>query len=558
MRAMANGPRAPRISGAPLKNLARFARTRIGGITLSRIYRSDLRIDRLAALPDERRGDIPLDTNVHPGRPPRSFPSEELPPPSKSWAPTSTTLTELYRAGKISPREVARRALDEAQRLARLEPTVGPMYELAEQSALSEAEASEKRWRRGEALGFFDGVPWVVKEQLAVRGLARRIGTEFVDATAFSEDATTVGRMRAAGAITLGTTVMTEFGMTPTGVNPKRAMPRNPHDTGHIAGGSSTGTGVAIATGLVPVGIGGDGGGSIRTPSALSGVFGIKPTWGRVSRSGDAFGGSVAHVGPLAGSTLDLAHALEILGGVDPNDPQTYPAPRREAGSFVRAVARGVKGLVVGVPDSEWQDASEPVQRAGREALAALEKEGAKLVPIQLEMAKFAAAIGYVVIAGEARAGLRTEWRDHRDRMSDDLVVTLAALDAFSVVEYLDVCRLRTGLRRELAHAFRAIDVLALPTTVATAAKVTDAEMRSGFIDSKVLDGLCRFAFLGNLTGLPAMSVPVGSDRGGLPIGLQLVGDAWDEATLFAASGHLERIGAAAPPRPVVRASILD
>ncbi|OJY22529.1 MAG: hypothetical protein BGO98_19780 [Myxococcales bacterium 68-20] len=555
---MADVPRSPRLSGAPLRNLARLARTRVGGVALQRVLRADLGIDRLAVLPDGLRGDVPLDNNAHPGRPPRAVPSEGLPlPTGQSWAPTSATLTAAYRTGKVSPREVVRRALAEAQRLANLEPTVGPLCELAEEAALAEAEASEKRWREGRPAGYFDGVPWAVKEQTAVQGLARRSGTAFIDPSPCSVDATSVARVRAAGAVTLGTTPMTEFGMTPNGANSKRAMPRNPHAVAHIAGGSSTGSGVAVATGLVPFSLGCDGGGSIRIPASINGVFGIKPTWGRISRSGDSSGGTVAHLGPLASSTVDLAHALEVLSGVDPNDPQTFGAPRRETGSFVTALSRGVRGMVIGVPDSEWEVASEPVQRAGRAALAALEQEGAVLVPIRLELAKYAAAIGYVVIAGEARAQLRTEWRDNADEMGDDLQVTFAALDAFNALEYLDVCRLRSGLRRELARAFGTIDLLALPSAGAAATKVSDTDMRTGFLDTKVIDALCRFMFLGNLSGLPALSAPVGCDALGLPVGLQLVGDAWDEATIFAAAGHLERIGVAVPRRPRITASLL-
>ncbi|MCW5831922.1 MAG: amidase [Labilithrix sp.] len=556
---MADTPRSPRLSGAPLRNLARLARTRVGGVALQRVLRAELRIDRLATLPDHLRGDLPLDTNAHPGRPPRSAPSEGLPPPAgQSWAPTSATLTAAYRSGEVSPRDVVRRAFAEASRLAALEPSVGPLSELAEEAALAEAEASEQRWREGRPLGFFDGVPWAVKEQTAVRGLARRSGTAFVDPSPREEDATAVGRVRAGGAITLGATPMTEFGMTPNGANSKRSMPRNPHAVAHLAGGSSTGSGVAVATGLVPFALGCDGGGSIRIPAAINGVFGIKPTWGRVSRSGDSSNGSLAHLGPLACSTVDLAHALELLSGPDPNDPQTFAAPRREAGSFVGALSRGVRGTVIGVPDSEWADASEPVQRAGRAALAALEEEGAVLVPIQLELAKYAAAIGYVVIASEARALLSAEWRDHADEMGDDLQVSFSAVDAFNALEYLDVCRLRTGLRRELARAFGTIDLLALPSAGAAAAKVSDTDMRTGFLDAKVIDALCRFMFLGNLSGLPALSAPVGCDAAGLPVGLQLVGDAWDEATVLAAAAHLERVGVAVPRRPRITASLLD
>ncbi|AKU99200.1 Aspartyl-tRNA(Asn) amidotransferase subunit A [Labilithrix luteola] len=547
---------SPRLSGTPLRSLARLSKTRVGSRALQRMLRGDLGVDRLAELPEALRGDVPLDTRPHPGRAPRDLPSEGLPITSHGWAESSASLTAAYRNGQRSPYEVARKVLDEARRLARLSPSVGPVCDFSEESALADAQASAARWRLGRALGPLDGVPMLVKEQTAVKGLPRRSGTTFLDGAPQENDATAVARMRAAGAIVIGTTVMTELGMTPNGSNAKRVMPRNPHDTNHIAGGSSTGSGVAVATGLVPFAIGADGGGSIRIPSAMNGVFGIKPTWGRVSRSGDVSTGTVAHLGPIAGCTLDLAHMLELMSGHDANDPQTFAAPPRERGSFISAIGRGVRGLVIGVPESEWADASEPVARAGKAALSALEKAGAKLVPVRLELASYAMSIGVVIIAAEARASVREDWRTKRDEMGDDLQVTFSAIDGFEASEYLDVCRLRTGLRHELSSAFRTIDLLALPSTVSPAARVTDTDMRTGFLDTKVLDGLCRFAFLGNLSGLPALSAPVGCDANGLPLGLQLVGDAWDEATVFAAAGHLERLGVALPRRPRVTADL--
>jgi aspartyl-tRNA(Asn)/glutamyl-tRNA(Gln) amidotransferase subunit A len=178
-------------------------------------------------------------------------------------------------------------------------------------------------------------------------------------------------------------------------------------------------------------------------------------------------------------------------------------------------------------------------------------------VPIDIELAKHALGIGCVVIAAEARAQLRREWRDHADDMTDDLQVSFASLDAFDAIEYLDVCRLRAGLRREMARHFQSIDLVALPTTAAPAARVSETDMRTGFLDTKVIEGLCRFTFLANLTGTPALSAPVGCDAQGLPVGLQLVGDAWDEATVIAAAAHLERLGVATPRRPRVTAAIV-
>lgn len=550
-------PRPPRISGAPLEKLASFARTRIGSVALQRILRKDLGVDQIARLPEELRGDVPLDTRPHPGRPPRTREREGLPLPEPPWGPTVAKLARAYERGETTPREIAERALAEARRLGDMTPSMSPMCDVDEQVVLADADASTKRWRERRPLGMLDGVPWVVKEQNAVRGLPRRAGAGYLAATPEARDSTPVARLRAQGCVTLGTTVMTEFGMTPNGANQKRVMPRNPHDPSCFAGGSSTGTGVAVATGLVPFGLGVDGGGSIRIPAAMNGVFGIKPTWGRVSRSGDISTGTVAHVGPLASSTVDLARALEVMSGADPDDPQTFAAPRRDDGSFLAALGGGVRGLVIGVPESEWADATEPVSRAGRAALAALEKEGAKLVPVRLELARHAQALGVVTIACECRATVEADWRRHADEMSPDLQITFAALDAFGALEYLDVGRLRSGLRRELARAFREIDVLALPATVSPALPVSETDMRTGFLDTKVIDGLCRFNFLGNLTGLPGLVAPVGVDVSGVPLALQLVGDAWDEATLLAVSAHLERIGLAQARRPRVATSIL-
>ncbi len=381
--------------------------------------------------------------------------------------------------------------------------------------------------------------------------------TTFLDPSGRAEDGTAVARLRAAGVITIGTTPMTEFGMTPSGANPKRAMPRNPHGFGHLAGGSSTGSGVAVATGLVPFALGADGGGSIRIPAALNGVFGIKPTWGRVSRAGDISGGTVAHVGPLACSTVDLARALDAMSGHDPADPQTFAAPPRDESSFLHALGRGVRGLVIGCARRGMaRRLRARATRRSRCARGARERRRG-LVPIELPLAKYASAIGVVVIACEARAGLRKEWRENADDMSDDLQVSFSALDAFTAVEYLETARLRSGLRREMAKVFQQVDLVALPSTVSAAAKVSDTDMKTGFLDTKVIDGLCRFCFLGNLTGLPAASAPVGCDALGLPVGLQLMGDAWDEATVLAACAHLERLGVASPRRPRATATLL-
>ena len=548
--------KAPRISGRALKTLASFARTRVGGSTVQKILRRDLNMADLLSLPAEFRGAVPTNTQPLAGRSPRVSHGDH-PLPKPPWSLTSETLREAYGRGDITPRQVTERILAAARGLSARTPTVGPFLEYADEDALAAADIAGDRIASGRARGPLDGVPFAVKEQTWVRGRQRRAGTTFMSSARGEKDATCIQRLRDAGAFVVGMTPMTELGMTPTGINPKRVMPYNPHGERHIAGGSSTGSGVAVATGVVPFAIGADGGGSIRIPSAMNGVFGIKPTWGRISREGDIFGGTLNHLGPLASSTLDLARALDVMSGPDPLDPETFGAPPKENGMFERALSRDVRGLVIGVVDSEWADASPDVARAGQEMLHALEREGAILKRLKMPALVHAPAVGFITIATEARAAVSDEWAAHANEMGYDLQISLASLEAFSALEFMDAQRLRSGIRSAMANAFQEVDVFALPTTRDAAAEVTEAERTSGVLDAKLIDGLCRFSFLGNITGLPAASIPSGKDGRGLPLGFQVLGDAWDEATVLAVCTHLERTGAASVSRPIASVDIL-
>jgi aspartyl-tRNA(Asn)/glutamyl-tRNA(Gln) amidotransferase subunit A len=539
------------MSGRALRALSKLARTRAGAHLLYQVFRAELRIAQLEELPDALFGEMPVDNRPLAGRPPRAGHHAALPLPAPPWSATSETLTGAYRAKTATPREVVDVALDAARKLAARRPSMGPLMASLDETARREAEASTERWAHGAPLGPLDGVPVVIKEEMAIRGLPRRGGTDLNDATPVTEDAACVARLRAAGAIVLGQTPMTEYGMSPLGFNPKRTMPRNPHATGCVAGGSSTGSTVAVATGLVPLAMGGDGGGSIRIPASFCGIFGIKATWGRISKRGDLFGGTVAHVGPLASSTLDLARCLEATSGHDPGDSQTDLAPPAEPGSFVRALGRGVRGMRIGVVETEWAMVAPALSRAGHEALRALEKEGATLVDVDLELARWAAPVGYLAIGMESFASHRALWAEQA-AFNADLAISYATLAEMSAAHYTHSQRVRSGLRVEVARAFADVDLLALPTTATTAPRVSDAEFAEGFLDPHALDACCRFTFLGNLTGLPALSAPIGLDENRLPLALQLVGDAWDEATVLAAAAHLERVGAARVERPSV------
>ena len=549
-------PPPPRISGKALEALGKLSRHRVGAMAIKQVFRKDLGVDRLDRLPTSLRGRVPLDNAPLPGRAPRTAHDAQLGAPRyQGWARSAAALVADYKKRSLDPVAVTEHVLAQARALAANSQGRGPIYEYAEAEALAGARASRARYEKGQPLGPLDGVPFLVKEEIAVAGLRCQAGTVVKSSAAEERDASIVRSLRAAGAIVLGTTAMTEYGLSPIGFNPQRPMPRNPHDVRCTAGGSSTGTGVAVATGLVPFALGGDGGGSIRIPASLNGVFGLKPTWGRISRAGDLFGGTVEHVGPLACGTAELATVLELTAGVDAADDQTKLAPFPPSGAWHAALGRGVSGLRIGMYKHEWQSAPANIAKPCREALAKLEQDGAELVELDADLAAFAGPIGVVSIGGPAAADLATYYATQPESLGLDLRISVGALLEFAAVEYIDAQRLRSGLRVEVQRDFTRVDLLASPTLATTAPEATDAELAAGFLDARLVEALTRYTFLANLTGLPAGSVPVGADSHGRPIGLQLCGDAWDESTVLAAMAHLERVGIARAARPRVHAA---
>jgi aspartyl-tRNA(Asn)/glutamyl-tRNA(Gln) amidotransferase subunit A len=536
-----------RISGRTLSALVSAVRHTPARGPLTQLLRVELGIERARALPAELRGGLPLTTAPLRARTDQARPSEELGAPQHLGLPRSAAaLHAAFRRGSHDPVTVAERALGAARSLANRAPSLGPLTAYDDEGAHAAALESRERYRSGNPRGPLDGVPVAIKEEVNQRGLRARLGTSFLSHDSSSVDAPAVARLRQAGAVIIGQTPMTEFGLSPLGSNPHRRMPRNPHDRTRLAGGSSTGSAVAVATGVTPVSLGCDGGGSIRIPAALSGVFGLKPTFGRIPAVGLGNGAtSVVHLGPLGVSTAELASFVEICSGAHDEDPISELAPPLADAELTRALGRGVRGLRIGVVETEWAAASADLTRDCREALAQLEKAGVELVPVRIALAEHAAAIGYLTLGIEAYAAMKELRLRHMDAMGLDVQLVLSGIDTFKPDDYLDAQRLRQGLRREVAEVLRSVDLIALPTTARSAPRVTDDEARNGFLDPPLLHEVCRYAFLANLTGLPAISVPVGADRDGIPVGLQLIGDAWDEACVLQVAAMLERIGVA-------------
>lgn len=548
----------PRISGRALLAARIAAETPGTAVAVREAMKRGLGITALQQLPhDARYPNVPLDARPLAARPPRARPDAGLPlPDTRGTSGTSrsnATIADLQRAflsRSITPTDVAERALAALASLADRRPTMNVLAAGDPARARAEAAAATARYAAGTPLGPLDGIPVLIKDELDVAGLPTRHGSRCTPETPKERDAAVVARLRAAGAVILGKTVMTEWGMSPMGNNANVPMPRNPHHPERAAGGSSTGSAVAVALGVAPLAVGTDGGGSIRTPASLCGVFGIKPTYGRVSRAGTLSGGSVTHIGPIGATPAELAALLDAIAAApDEADPTTAWAPQPPPGGFGESLGAGVRGLRIGVDEAEWRDASADVAAACQDALRALEREGAQLVGVTIPLARHAAPIGYLTIVPEVLAEHREDWLERRALLADDLRITLAVGEGITAAEHLDAQRLRARLREQTAAALRDVDVLALPTVAGGAPRLTDADAAGHFSDAAAIDALCRFAFLGNLTGLPAGTAPIGADREGVPVGLQFMGDAWDEPTVLSVLAHLARTGVAAPLR---------
>ncbi|HEX6243617.1 MAG TPA: amidase, partial [Polyangiales bacterium] len=465
--------------------------------------------------------------------------------------------TAAYRERRVTPTQLLQKLLREAETIARKQPWLRCFWMRDDATALREAESASLRYAEGRPLGPLDGVPFAVKEHVGIRGFPCRAGHDLPSDELSPDDATVVARLRQAGAILVGQTAMTELGLSPLGINPKRPALRNPHHLERVAGGSSTGSGIAVALGLVPFAIGTDGGGSVRIPAALCGVFGLKPTYGRVSRAGGKLPGSLTHVGPIASSVVDLAHFLDAVASPDPRDSSTLRAPAAQGRSFAEATRRRVRGLTLGIDEYELRDAEPDVARAVEQSIKAIETCGVRLLDVRLPLASSAFAVGSVTIMAETRAAEALDFQRHAAAFGFDLQALLALSAQLSSQDYLRAQKLRERMRKQLARVFEEVDALALPTTQYTAPLVTATEERYGRVDAVATTRMCRHTFLANLVGLPAGSAPIGVDREGLPIGLQLLADAWDEHTVLALMAELSRLGVARSARPPYHVELL-
>jgi aspartyl-tRNA(Asn)/glutamyl-tRNA(Gln) amidotransferase subunit A len=448
----------------------------------------------------------------------------------------ATDQAALLRARKLSPVELTNAYL---ARIESLNPRLNAFITVTADRARREAREAEQAIRRGDYRGPLHGIPYAPKDILATRGVRTTNGSKVTATWMTDHESTITERLGRAGAVLVGKLNLLEFAMG-SGVVSGFGPARNPWDPTRTPSGSSSGSGTALAAHLVPLSIGTDTGGSIRGPAAFCGIVGLKQTYGRVSRFGvTTLAWSLDHAGPMTRTAADAAAMLQVIAGADPRDPTCTADPVPD---YLGALRRDLKGIRVGVPTRHFtEDAHPDVERAYRAALDVIRQLGATVVDVDVPHARYATSAGWIVAMAEA-----AQFHERRLRESPELFdpVVRERLDAarfYPATDYIKALRVRTLLMNEMADVLRRCDVMVVPANgslpgVLEPPAVAATDVKPGSISTPFRPGN---TFLGNMTGLPALVLPCGFSAGppALPIGLQIYGRAFDEATVLAV-GH--------------------
>ena len=442
-----------------------------------------------------------------------------------------STIRELgarYRKRELSPVEVTRVLL---ARIEKLDPTLHAFVTLTADRALADARAAEELLRRGDDRPLL-GIPVAHKDIYCTRGI-RTTGGSALLADWIPEVESTCGRRwQDAGTVLLGKLITHEFAMGLQWPGHRFPPARNPWNVGHIPGGSSSGSGAALAAGLVHGATGSDTGGSIRGPAAFSGIVGLKPTYGRSSRAGVlTLSWTLDHTGPMARTVEDCALLMQPLAGHDPLDPASSRAP---VDDYAAALGRDVRGVRVGVVRNYFFEGIDPeVERAFEEAMATLRRLGADVRDVQIPSLKATHSFLLILLA-EAYAYHERDLREHPELYGDVLRERFQAGALVTGAEYVQAQRIRSEICRETAEVLQAVDVLATPTTPRPATSFTQAhDPDFGFPRSNMPPF--------NITGSPTLALPCGFSSSGLPLSLQLAGRPFEEATVLRMGHAFER-----------------
>lgn len=445
-----------------------------------------------------------------------------------------TELGALIKAKEVSPVDVTAELLDHAKAL---NPEVNAYISFREE-AMADAKTAEAEIAAGNYRGPFHGVPLAIKDNIYVGGevstMASKIHRDFVS----KDDASVIARLREAGAVLTGKLNMHEYAWGIDNNSPHFGAVRNPWDPAKVPGGSSGGSGAAVASNMTFATLGTDTAGSIRIPSAACGIVGLKPTHGRVSKYGCfPLAWTLDHIGPMTKTVADAAAMLEIIAGFDPRDPTCVDTP---TSNYTAALTGDVKGLVIGVEeDYYFKDVDTEIERLVRAQIDALVAQGAKLKKVKIPTLKYSEWTELATSLSEASAIHHQDLVNRPDDFGADIRFLFELGELFSSVDYLQAQQIRRQLKDDFRAAFNEVDVLIAPTLPVMAPNIGDSEADLNGSKVDLIDNFIRFTGPSNLTGLPAMSVPVGFN-GDLPVGLQIVGRAFDEGTVLNVGSAIE------------------
>ncbi|KQT88991.1 AtzE family amidohydrolase [Methylobacterium sp. Leaf466] len=428
-------------------------------------------------------------------------------------------------------------------RIARVDGTVNAFTDVVAERALARAGSIDAAIARGEPQGPLAGVPFAVKNLIDVAGLPTRAGSKINRARPpAARDGATLRRMEAAGAILVGALNMGEYAYDFTGENVHDGATRNPHDLGHMSGGSSGGSGGAVGAGLVPIALGSDTNGSIRVPSAFCGCFGLKPTYGRLTRAGSfPFVGSLDHLGPMARSVTDLALAYDAMQGPDPEDAATTARAPEPA---TPGLDDGIADLRIAVAGGYFATGGDPEAFAAVAAIAGALKVTRR---VEIPEAARARAAAYLITAAEGAAlhldRLRTRADDFDPAVRDRLIAG-AMIPAPWVG---GAQRFRRWYRAAVAELFADVDVILAPSTPCRAPTSGQTHFVLDGVTLPVRANIGVFTQPISFIGLPVVAVPVRVDDG-LPLGVQVIAAPWREGSALRVARHLEREGIVSAP----------
>ena len=450
---------------------------------------------------------------------------------------TAGELTAMMRAGTLAPAELLNCYLD---RIRRYDGTARAYITVTEEIAHAAAQRAETLLSGDDDAPALTGLPYAVKDLIDVSGVLTTAGSRVLHDNRARENAHVIDRMTAGGAVLLGKTNLHEFAFGATGENPLTGTATNPYDPTRLAGGSTSGSAAAVGYGLATAALGTDTGGSVRVPASLCGLVGLKPTMGRISRRGVIpFAWSLDHIGTLTRSVGDAALLLQALAGPDPDDPGSADVA---VGDYRAALEKPIDGLRVGVPERFYFERADGEILAASEAvLRALEARGARLVTVALPAMDHARTVSLTVQMPEALSYHSRYLGERGALYGADFRAGLALGQCLLAEHYIRAKRFIESYRRETTVVLGEVDVLVTPATPIVAPKIGTAHVTIDGVREAVGNALTRYTSFFNMTGHPAITLPVGLHSEGLPMAVQIVGRAFDEAGILRAAGAIER-----------------